>query len=348
MTFRHTNFEDSQVMRSLERLAQEKGLIKNDPLQKIASAPAKPKKANLKPTNNLTENLLKLCAGLREEGMIKYAEELEATFMMYKQASCECDHDLIDSAHPKGSHKLEGVMGDAVIETILDQHLAMMKTVEKKPTGKLSTAEDILNAVKISLATDFKAKIDDALAKIQFNLNRVFLVIENSPDNKELTNWNIQRGKTYAQSIAREPAKIKVYIKNLTSRLTPNWAGMGLSDDTWSKVKDLLSDADTQATSAVSYFIEQRIQDSESNPGDEARRNELRATIDQLKKKIISWDRLMTEKENKEWFSKELVELNKIYVIPNLEEAQAKLLAEKLDIDDFERMWVNEGTMGSR
>jgi len=151
MTFKHTKFEDSVTMRSLEKLAKEKGLIKTNLLEKIASGPKKSSKIDLTPTNNLTENLLKLCSGLRNSGMEKYAEELETTFMMYKQASTVCDSDLVDQAHPDGSPSLEGVQGDAVIETILDQQLAMIRMVEKKPTGKLTNAKSIINAVKISL-----------------------------------------------------------------------------------------------------------------------------------------------------------------------------------------------------
>lgn len=148
MTFKHTKFEDSVTMRSLEKLATEKGLIKNDPLKKIAEKKAK---TDLKPTGNLTENIMKLCAGLREAGFAKYAEELESTYIMYKKAATECDNDILQQAHPKGSHKLEGVEGDATIETIIDQHLANMKMVNKKPTGKLTNANSIINAVKISL-----------------------------------------------------------------------------------------------------------------------------------------------------------------------------------------------------
>jgi hypothetical protein len=154
MTFKHTNFADSPTMRSLEKLAKDKGLIKEEsPLTKIASSPAK---ANLKPTDNLMENLLKLCSGLRSAGFNKYAEDLESTFMMYKQAAsqCECDTDIVEQAHPKGSHKLDGVDGDALIETIIDQHIKDMQIVNKKPTGKLANSSSIINAVKISLADD--------------------------------------------------------------------------------------------------------------------------------------------------------------------------------------------------
>ena len=53
----------------------------------------------------------------------------------------ETGDDVIHSAHPKGSHKLEGVAGDeATFEDILDKHTKILNVVEKKPTGKLSTA----------------------------------------------------------------------------------------------------------------------------------------------------------------------------------------------------------------
>lgn len=150
MTFKHTKFEDSPTMRALEKVAREKGLVKDEPLRKTASTPKKP---NYTPSTNLMENVLKLCAGLRNQGLVKEAAELETNFLNYKQAqtlyetSKEKGEDLVQAAHPKGSHKLEGVEGDAVVEDILDQHMKHIQMVEKKPTGKLSTAQAI-SAVK--------------------------------------------------------------------------------------------------------------------------------------------------------------------------------------------------------
>jgi hypothetical protein len=60
----------------------------------------------------------------------------------------EKGEDLVDAAHPKGSHKLEGVDGDATVETILDQHSKIVDIINKKPTGKLASSRDIINAVK--------------------------------------------------------------------------------------------------------------------------------------------------------------------------------------------------------
>ena len=150
MTFKHNKFEDSPVMRSLEKLAQEKGLIKNDPLHKVASRSAK---ANLTPSQDLMENLIKLCDGLRAEGLYAFANEIETSFLMYKKAEAmyadSNGEDIINQAHPKGSPKLD-VEGDGVVETIIDRHLKMIEVVEKRPTGKLTNAKEIIRAVKMA------------------------------------------------------------------------------------------------------------------------------------------------------------------------------------------------------
>lgn len=159
MTFKHVKFQDSVVMRSLERVAKEKGLVKEEDLVKNA---ALTKKADITPTNNLLENLIRLGAGLREAGFTTYADEVEERALAYKQAQSlyeahkEKGEDLVDAAHPDGSHKMEDVDGDAVFRTILDKQVEMMKVVDKKPTGKLASSSSILNAVKNVLAQDAK------------------------------------------------------------------------------------------------------------------------------------------------------------------------------------------------
>lgn len=153
MTFKHTKF-DSPTLRALEKIAVEKGLVKPEPLQKKAAVT---KKADYTPSVNLMENIFKLCAGLRDNGLKKEADEIETNYLNYKRAqtlyetSKETGEDLVHDAHPKGSHKLEGVEGnEAVVEDILDQHLKIVEMVSKKPTGKLSTAQ-IISEVKRSL-----------------------------------------------------------------------------------------------------------------------------------------------------------------------------------------------------
>src|ERR1700677_2692113 len=108
MTYKHTDFNSSPIMRSLQKVAQEKGMIKPEqPFNKMAAI----KKIDLTPTTSLMDNVLKLCAGLRERGFDKQANELEINLVNYKMAqtlyetSPEKGEDVIHAAHPKGSHK---------------------------------------------------------------------------------------------------------------------------------------------------------------------------------------------------------------------------------------------------
>jgi len=190
MTFKHMKFEDSPTMRALEKVAKEKGLVKPETLEKKASVT---KKADYSPTHDLMENILKLCAGLRTQGLAKEASEIETNFLNYKQAqtlyetSKEKGEDLVDSAHPKGSHKLEGVEGDeATFETIVDQHLKNLEMISKKPTGKLSNAS-ILSSVKKALGqvtapqeseSDLYNTMNQRLNKLLADLGAVISVLK--------------------------------------------------------------------------------------------------------------------------------------------------------------------------
>lgn len=183
------NDKNSELMRSLVKVAQEKGLVKPEPLPVRTAASFV--KNDLSPTNNLMENIVKLCQGLRTTGFNKYADELESVFINYKQATTrtlydttgEKGEDLIDAAHPKGSHKMEGVEGDAVVETILDKHIKMLDVTNKKPTGKLASSQDIINAVKIVLADDsdvenFQEKIANVNSILDKSIGNVRKTIE--------------------------------------------------------------------------------------------------------------------------------------------------------------------------
>jgi len=274
MNFKHEDFFSSETMRSLERLAREKGLIKNNVLEKIASGPKK-SKVDLTPTNNLTENLLKLCSGLRNAGMEKYAEELESTFMMYKQASTICDSDLVDQAHPDGSPSLEGVDGDAVIETILDQQLAMIRMVDKKPTGKLTNAKSIIDAVKISLAETESNEIVDLQRKIAKKLQRTYDIIANfiSLANKDLT-MQINHGGLLIliENTQNNPTKeglirINQLIDSLARRVKPSWLGEGVEKSTWETIGGMPDAAKQSVNESIDFMnniIEIRRQKIES------------------------------------------------------------------------------------
>lgn len=155
MTYKHIDFSSSPTMRSLERVAKEKGWIKEEPLTKTAAV-----KTDLTPSNSLLDNVLKLCAGLRDRGFEKQASELEINLLNYKQAQTlyettpEKGEDLVHAAHPQGSHKLEGLDAEndgAVVEDILDQHAKNLQMIEKKPTGKLASISEAIEAVKVAI-----------------------------------------------------------------------------------------------------------------------------------------------------------------------------------------------------
>jgi hypothetical protein len=156
MSFKHLKFDDSEVMRSLARVGVEKGIVKeaSTKTKSIHELVGK----DLSSSNNLEQDIIKLCDGLRHAGFNKQASELESRFIMWKKAdtmyqvSKEKGEDLIHAAHPEGSHKLKGVSGDNAVRTVIDRRLAFLKLLNKEPTGKLSTAKEIIGAVKIALA----------------------------------------------------------------------------------------------------------------------------------------------------------------------------------------------------
>ncbi len=249
MTFKHLKFEDSPVMRSLEKVAIEKGLVSPQFMIKQAE-----KKSDFSVSINLSENIIKLCNGLRSCGLEAKADELEKNYLDYKKAqtlyetSKETGEDLVHSAHPKGSHKLEGVEGDSIIETIIDQHLQHLRMIEKKPTGKLSTAS-IIDKVKIILAQDatLESQLLANMSKLVNIMQRLRLHAENEISMAGSFGWNVYQEKI--NTAASNPTidninTAKSYFNRLYSRLEPGLI-QGVSEDTWSVIKPLFGSANS-------------------------------------------------------------------------------------------------------
>lgn len=184
MSLKHLKFEDSFTMRSLEKLAISKGMIKPDAVVKNASQSQLGQ--DLEPTKDLVQNILKLCDGLRASGFEKQADALEFKFVQFKKeanelynTSKEVGEDLVDAAHPKGSYKLEGVAGDATVETIIDQKKKIQDIVNKKPTGKLANNKDIIKAVKLSLG--IVTELVEAAPKSPAFYTRIFQALSSAP-----------------------------------------------------------------------------------------------------------------------------------------------------------------------
>lgn len=253
MTFKHTKFEDSSTMRSLVKVAQEKGWVKEEPLQKTASP-----KLDLKPTTNLTENLVKLCSGLRASGFEKQAEELESKFVQFKQAAAnslydvsnEKGEDLIQAAHPKGSHKMEDIDSkEATFEDILDKHFKMMQVVDKKPTGKLSNASEIIGAVKTVLSNAKVVTAAPTLDNLYEQANTVFQKFKQIYSNISLQTGNdVSSNRSYFDALQRGIDDRKVYssrglenslidaLDNLKNEEEPGFFASGEETQKWQDV----------------------------------------------------------------------------------------------------------------
>jgi hypothetical protein len=272
MTFKHVKFEDSVVMRSLEKLAKDKGLVKSEEITKTAAP-----KLDLSPSGALINNVLKLCEGLRQSGLIKHADDLEEKFINYKQAQTlyeahsEKGEDLIDRAHPKGSHHLEDVEGDeAVIETILDQQLKALDMIKKVPTGKLSNASSIIDAVKVVLAQS--PLTVDSVKQVAREVVATISTID-SMTGDELT-VSLSNFVSHAQKLAENPTvynlkEMKALLNRLYKRLDPSISGAsmglgGVSDYTWNRLQNLLSKANNLVEKAVSLRVKLDQSESES------------------------------------------------------------------------------------
>jgi hypothetical protein len=239
-------------MRSLEKVAYDKGWVKPEPITKQAS-----KKESLAPTNNLMTNVLKLCAGLRTQGMEKYADELETCFLNYKRAQTMYDahgekgEDVIHAAHPKGSHKMEDIdSSEAVFEDILDQHVKIMQVMDKKPSGKLSTAREIIDGVRVVLGQDANEEQEDALlqdvkVKMQ-SVNSIMNSFFEQIQSEVTVSADMMKPIIRIRELTeiRHPKKddmlhLKKVLEDVRWRFKPGIL-MGISADTWDTTEPLI------------------------------------------------------------------------------------------------------------
>ena len=256
MTFKHVKFEDSPTMRALEKVAKEKGLVKPEALQKQASIS---KKADYTPSSDFMENIFKLCSGLRTQGLTKEAAEIETNYLNYKRAqtlyetSKETGEDLVQSAHPKGSHKLEGVDSEeATVEDILDQHMKIVQMIEKKPHGKLSSAAHLLKEVKKALgqaSDDLNAQVSALMA----NVRRRGQQVVNATESELTVSWS--HPNDHLSTLSQKPTidnlrEMQSLISKQKWRLKPGVA-FGISEDLWSRISPLLDDMLTSVNKAI-------------------------------------------------------------------------------------------------
>jgi hypothetical protein len=280
MTFKHST--DTEIMRSLAKIANGKGWLPADkPVVKTA-APA----LDLSPTNNLTENLLKLCSGLRASGFDKQAVEVEQRFVTYKraqslyQAHKETGDDLLESAHPKGSHHLEGVEGkEATVEDLLDKHVQFLHVVNKQPIGKLSSSQDIIHAVKIILGQAITTPSLDKMSPSQLiasanqDLERVYQLAAKSGGMTGIVLGWIRGRMEQVEKLMTLPAELlsadnindainsveaieRNMHPNFLHNYLPEFLNKGISTDAlWNAITPILSSAKTKLQGATTKVV---------------------------------------------------------------------------------------------
>jgi len=150
-------FEHSETMSNLVKDAFQKGIFKEaSHITKVmkSAAEAKPE-VNLEPSDNVQENLFKLCAGLRSKGFAAYAEKVEDRIVQLKQAEVhlynvhdETGEDLLEFAHPEGSPEVaESQGGHGVVEDLIAEHKKSVEVATKSAAIK----NDVINQVKLAL-----------------------------------------------------------------------------------------------------------------------------------------------------------------------------------------------------
>jgi len=269
MSFKHGKFSDSAVLRSLEKIAFEKGLVKEEKITK--SAEQLVAERDLSSSNNLSQDIIKLCAGLRRSGLNKHAEEVERNYVNYKRAqtlyevSKEKGEDLVDFAHPEGGHVLDDVEGKHKVMTILERQQAMKKVVNKEPTGKLSVAQAI-RAVKNIFAADpvdkrkmtkheyldfLRKDLSKTVSQITYQALGVYNFVE-----PLLTGQNDNDAmKATATEVASKPTianlnKLLANVSAARAEASPTWYG-GLNAEDWSVASGQYSTLTATINSAI-------------------------------------------------------------------------------------------------
>lgn len=311
MTYKNIRFEDSPVMRSLEKLAINKGLIKPETMEKTAQSKV-PVASTLAPTTNFEENVMRLCAGLRSAGRVKQASEIETKFFNLKKAEHLYDthgekgEDVVNFAHPDGSHQMKGIEGDALIETTLDAHKAYERLVNKVPTGKNKQAhremvelirqagkvdvkKNALNAIATILSSSkvATASMEDVQKLMQMASSETQAAIDLAERAGDLYGNTIVGARQHAQIVANAAINItnnsledavvaindisRAFTPNILAPILPDFLNVGLTNEQVNQaVQAKLSSARTRLEVAQKQFRDLSLHPENNQPKVEA------------------------------------------------------------------------------
>lgn len=150
MTFKHIKFNESPIMRSLEKVAIDKGTFEPDsPIVKEASG------ESFDPSNDLFGDMVRLANGLRKKGFVSEAEKLEDKIFAHKMAKKDDGEKMMDDAHPEGDVEVAPSKGGyGKMLTHPETQRQLLDIVNKKPTGKYASivkaVEEALGITKIA------------------------------------------------------------------------------------------------------------------------------------------------------------------------------------------------------
>jgi hypothetical protein len=153
------DFDDSPVMRELERLEIAKNGIPECKIEK---------KASTDESDSLICKLSSLSKSLRKIGKYNEADNLDTKIVKYVtaenthlyRAHDEDGEDLIDFAHSDGAVKVhDSKEGYGVVETQITQHKKIVDMLNKQPTGKYASnsfLNEIASILKIANDSDIE------------------------------------------------------------------------------------------------------------------------------------------------------------------------------------------------
>ena len=139
MTLKHVDFYDSEVMRSLAKVASDKGMVTPKKQEVVKQAA----KASFDPTDDLYLNIVRLSEGLRSKGFNKEANSLDEKLARLKRAEKDlkdAGEEMMDEAHPEGDVKV-GPSEFGIMYTHPSASKKIQEIVKKQPTGKYASAK---------------------------------------------------------------------------------------------------------------------------------------------------------------------------------------------------------------
>lgn len=173
MTIKHINFDDSPVMRELEKQSIKNGTIELESVADIVEKTSGTKA--YQPTGDLYTDLFKLANGLRDRGFVKEADQLEDKIILSKQAEShlyraidEDGDDVLEFAHPDGDASVSEAQEEhGMVETLPSAHEKILNVINKTPTGKFAgVIDNIILAAAYALDVELRSLGELDLKKI--------------------------------------------------------------------------------------------------------------------------------------------------------------------------------------